>query len=223
MQFEIIEFGLWGITLILMGILASYCLHIWRKDKSAYFLGLGCFISLFLVAYICSLINIYFFAFDFASMTSSYLLFNPTWLLFRSLFTVFGCAGLFPLQYALNKEVVNTKWIFIPIDASIMIMFLLNYVIPTELVYYIIPIAFTLFSIPANYFYMAKKSTGSIRVNSLLLAFGACLFLLGGLMSFPETWILFHWDPLLMRILAPGWLSAGTLLFIIGERRSRKK
>ena len=232
--FEFIELVLWIITLTVIVIVDIYCFHVWRKDENTFFLALFCLFSLLILAFSCSLVNTYYFGFNYTSMTSSYLLFNPIWLFFRTLFIILTMSGLIIFHYKLNKDVLDTKGVFIPLQVIIMIIVLINYFIPLELIWILFLGAFTFLSIPAIYFYLTIKSTGDLRINSFLIGFGTFGLVAGIMIALPEAWVFLYtffinlipnFLPMAsfgIRILAPIFITTGIILCIIGEERSRE-
>lgn len=183
-EFLTLEIILWISVMIalLIGVFIIYTKY--KKDKIPYTLGIMCFFALFLLSRVCSFINFYWFNYR----GELYLVEHPTWLWLQIGYNFFSYAGGFILYFVLEKYIIKTKFIFSGATVGGAIISILNYLTIEDLTLISIPFyLLVLFGFPLIYFYLAIKSTGKVRKDSLLIGIGILFFEIGMAFAIPEA------------------------------------
>lgn len=208
-EFIIVEMVLWIIAIgeLFIGFLILF--REYRKENSKYILGIAIFLILFFISRICNFINVYYVGYSY----DTYLLDEPLnfWLQFG--YNIFSYIGLFILYFVIETYIVKSKYIFTACVVILSIIAITNYFIIIDIFIWQIPFfATVLLGIPSIYIYLAIKSSGQIRKNSLYISLGMLLFEIGVVFGVPNiqriisTSFAFGW---IFEILAP-------ILHIIG-------
>jgi hypothetical protein len=208
-EFILIEIILWIIAIgeLFVGFIILFRES--RKENSKYILGISIFVILFFISRICNFINVYYVGYSY----DTYLLDDPLnfWLQFG--YNIFSYIGLFILYFVIETYIVKTRYIFTACVVILSIIAITNYFVVIDIFVWQIPFfAIVLLGIPSIYIYLAFKSSGNIRKNSLYISLGMLLFEMGVVFGVPNiqriliTSVAFGW---IFEILAP-------ILHIIG-------
>lgn len=217
---------LWIINLLEMTFVGFFFLREYKKANMKFYLGVTLFYVLFTVSRLCEIIRIYF-------NPEGYDLVPPfTGLNFilKTSYTVFSYVGITILYFVLERYVFKgTKMIFtalVPIACALSIWY--TFYSPTDptyqlLFYIVIPIyAVILLGIVGMYIYLALKSSGEVRRNSIMIVFGILLFEFGLIFALSEAQTsLFASIPLdILIIISPILSVIGVILQIRGFKTS---
>ena len=214
---------LWIINFIEMGLVSRIFFKEYKSASNKFYLGVAFFYILFILARLCEIIRISLYpgaAFPYTGLN----------FLLKTGYTVFSYIGLTVIYYVLERYVfTGTKKVFtilVPI-AAILSIWMTTYSLldPTYNLLFsvVIPIyAIILLGIVGMYIYLALKSSGEIRRNSVMVIFGVFLFELGIIFALPEAQAtLFAAIPLDILLILPPILSiVGVLLQIRGFKTS---
>lgn len=212
----VIEIILWLTVMILFGIFASKMYDKYKEEKSKFTLGIATFALLFLIHRFLSFFQIFVFNLPYQDV---YVFMSFELVLQIGVIgLVYG--GLLVLYLVLESYVIKTKYIFTILTAILISIVIINYFTPFETIYFQIPFFLpVVLGIPAIYFYLAIKSPGEVRKNSLILAFGMIIFILGISLAIPslqaKIWSIFL-IPCIYELLAPICQIIGTILIIRG-------
>ena len=171
------------------------------RPQTEYYLGLVTFILVHFIS------RIFFYINDFK-------LGNPD--LYWELGALIGLISLVPLLYAIERNIyTRSKFLFTILTV---IFIILLYVLPLEYKPLNQTIIVTIVGafIPLIYLYVAIKSTGSIRKNTLLIAGGIFIFLLG-LTAHHKLY--FPIDGFIYLILSPLLMLSGLFVWAYGLLR----
>jgi hypothetical protein len=217
---------LWIINLIEMTFVGYIFVREYKKANTKFYLGVMLFYFIFVVARLCEIIRIYF-------NTEGYDLVPPyTGLNFilKTCYTLFSYIGITILYFVLERYVfTRTKKIFtalVPIACALSIWY--TFYSPTDPIYQllfniVIPIyAVILLGIVGMYIYLALKSSGEVRRNSIMIVLGILLFELGLIFALSEVQTsIFAAIPLDVLIISAPILSIiGVILQIRGFKTS---
>ena len=174
----------------------------YERPQKEYYLGMAIFIFVHLVA------RTFYFIYDFDYLYNGVL--NETlW----ELGAIIGIAGIVFLLYAIERHIYTRSKFFFTI--LVIIYIILIPILPPEYetIAQTIVVALVGFFIPLIYIYVAYKSTSDIRKNSLLIAFGILIFLIGqtahGKTFFPI-------DHFIYLIVSPILMIVGGLILLYG-------
>jgi hypothetical protein len=214
---------LWIINLIEMGLVSGIFFKEYKAASNKFYLGVASFYILFILARICEIVR-------FALYPGTVFPYYDLNFLLKTGYTIFSYVGLTVIYYVLERYIfTGTKKIFtilVPI-AAILSIWMTTYALGSStynlLFAIVIPIyAVILLGIVGMYIYLAIKSAGEVRRNSIMIIFGILLFELGILFALPETQTtLFAAIPLdTILILAPVFSIVGVILQIRGFKTS---
>ena len=168
-----------------------------------YFLGLVLFIIIHMVS------RIFYILYDF------YWIDGSQFILFWDIAAAVGTASLIFLLFAIERHIIKkTKFLFTILSIITVCLYFIIYEYRNIVQLFMIPIVAIV--IPAIYVYTAIKSTGNVRKNSLIIAMGLIVFILGQAAHSINIWDLFMYDIafFLYFIASPiGLLIGGLLLF----------
>ncbi len=171
------------------------------RPQREYCIGIGIFILVHLVA------RILYFCFDFIYIADE---FYWTW------GAIFGIVGLTFLLYAIERNIfTQSKFLFTIFAIISVILFI---VLPSNIgtIIQMIVLPILGLPIPLFYFYIASKSTGEIRTNSLLNGLGVFIFLAG---QVAHTKFFYEigpqWQPIYF-VVSPPLMLIGTIIFFYG-------
>lgn len=215
---------LWIINLIEMIFIAYIFIREYEKAKMKFYFGVALFYIVFVLARLFEVIRVYF--------TPDGYIPPLTGLNFvlKTGYTVFSYIGLTTIYFVLESYVfTNTKKVFtilVPIACILSIWF--TFYSPFDPMYnllftIVLPIyAIILLGIVGLYIYLAIKSSGEVRRNSIMIIFGILLFEFGILFALPEAQkSVFGAIPLdILLLLAPIFSIIGVILQIRGFKTS---
>ncbi len=173
------------------------------RSQREYFLGIAIFIIVHLIA------RIFYFYYDFIYIEDIF---------FWHLGAVVGVAGIIFLLYAIERNIyTRTKFLFTILAIIYIILLLtvlnLGWGENVENTLQTIFIAIIGPFIPLIYIYVAYKSSGEIRRNSLLIAFGIVIFIAGQTAHGRTFFAITH--PVYL-IVSPILMLIGGILFLSG-------
>ena len=218
-----IAFYLWIINLIEMGLVSRIFFKEYKSSSNKFYLGVVFFYILFILSRIFEIIR-------FSLYPGAAFPYNGLNFILKTGYTAFSYIGIAVIYYVLERYVFTwTRKIFtilVPI-VTILSIWMTTYSLldPTYnlLFSFVIPIyAVILLGIVGMYIYLAIKSVGEVRRNSIMIIFGVLLFELGIIFALPEAQItLFAAIPLdTLLILAPICSILGVILQIRGFKTS---
>ncbi len=221
---EDIALILWILNIIEIVIVSVIFLRYFKKDKMSFYLGVAIFYILFCLARLSEIIRLYLNPGTPTNPPYTTLGFD-FWL--KTSYTLFSYIGLTIIYFVLERYVFKrTKYIFtilVPITTVISIWFTVDPVNYDLLFTITIPLYLViLFGIIFMYIYLAVKTSGEVRRNSIMIIFGILLFELGIIFALPEAQgTLWASIPLeVLWILAPVLSIVGVILQIRGFRTS---
>lgn len=212
---------LWIINLIEMILVGYIFIREYKKAHTKFYLGVAFFYFLFVFARILEVVRYYIDPVNYWTLP-----FTGLNLLLKTGYTLFSYIGIAVIYFVLEQYVfTRTKKIFtilVPIACVLSIWF--TFYSPADPIYnllfsIVIPIyAIILLGIVGMYIYLAIKSTGPVRRNSVMIIFGVLLFELGIIFALAEVQkTIFGAIPLdILMILAPIFSIIGVLLQIRG-------
>ncbi|TFG00828.1 MAG: hypothetical protein EU540_04805 [Promethearchaeota archaeon] len=211
--FEII---LWLIAIALLGYCGFNLYHINQEQKNIYSWSIMMFFFFFLISRLCTFLNVY--VFNYRAQTT-YLINYPLWYWLQIGYAVFSHLGIMFVYYVIEKDMINTKYLFSTLCVVDIILTIVNYSIEAELgLILITPILFSiLLGLPMLYIYLGLKSSGRERVNCFIISIAIILVALGIVLSLPEARLLFwslyspYW---FYAIFAPVFHILGTLILV---------
>jgi len=180
---------LWILSIIEMIIVSFIFIRYFNKDKMNFYLGVAIFYILFCLARLSEIIRLYFNPGTPINPPYTVLGFD-FWM--KTCYTLFSYIGLTIIYFVLERYVFKrTKYIFtilVPITTVISIWFTVDPVNYELLFNITIPLyLLILFGIIFMYIYLAVKTSGEVRRNSIMIIFGILLFELGIIFSLPEA------------------------------------
>lgn len=172
------------------------------RSQREYYLAMAIFILIHLIA------RIFYFIYDFFTSTEEW---------YWETGALIGIGSVIFLLYAIERNIFTRTKFLITIIASINLVLLI--LLPSEFKLYIQTINTAMIGvfIPLIYIYVAYKSTGSYRKNSLFIAIGILIFLAG---QTTHMKALFIPENIIYFILSPALMLAGGILFLYGLVRS---
>lgn len=205
--------------MVILGAGSIGILRIYRKDESKYSLGVALFLFLFLIARISVFFLVYSYGYD---GTQQYLLPYPTLLWLQIGYNLFSYIGIFILYYVLERYIIKTRFIFAILTLILLTLSLTNYFVPENIFLYQVPFFIpVVLGFPAMYFYIASKSSGDVRKNSLIIAVGMIIFELGVVFAIPnaQATLLSSMAPVIYELLGPILHIIGVILLYMGYSR----
>jgi len=105
----------------------------------------------------------------------------------ESIYTIVSYIGLFCVYYALEKTLVKkTHYLFSILVWITCVISIIDFIV-RNLLWLTLPFFIaTVLGLPLIFFYLAAKSSGAVRKNSLLVAIGIVLFILGIALDIPD-------------------------------------
>lgn len=219
-QFILIEMILWIIAIAELLIAFIILFRESKKENSKYILGIAIFVLLFFISRICNYINVYVVGYSY----ESYLLDDPINFWLQIGYNIFSYIGLFILYFVIETYIVKSRYFFSVCVVILSVIAISNYLLIIDIFIWQIPFfVIVLLGIPSIYIYLALKSRGQIRKNSLLTSLGMLLFEIGVALGIPNiqrlltSTIAFPW---IIEFIAPILHIIG--VFIIVRALTRK-
>ncbi|MHA1322917.1 MAG: hypothetical protein ACTSRL_08985, partial [Candidatus Helarchaeota archaeon] len=217
---------LWILNLIVLIAIAVIFIRMYKSQGATFYLGVTFFYIMYFISRLCEVLRIYLIpTCNITEQTcwNSINLFplDPLGLNFwlKTGYTVFSYIGLFVIYFVLERYIfTKTKFIFtlcVPIITIISVLDSLeaNRDATNGSIWLYISIPFfiiLLFGIVGMYVYLAIKSAGEVRTNSIIIIFGLVLFELGLVFALPDASFLFSGVPQdVMTISAPVLMTVG--------------
>ncbi|MHA1147866.1 MAG: hypothetical protein ACTSR8_06435 [Promethearchaeota archaeon] len=105
----------------------------------------------------------------------------------ESIYTIVSYIGLFCVYFALEKTLVKKSHFFFSIVVWITCVISIIDFITRNLLWLTLPFFIaTVLGLPVIFFYLAGKSSGEVRKNSLLVAVGVVMFIFGIAFDIPD-------------------------------------
>lgn len=220
-----LEITLWigALIVIFIGIVIMY--RKYNRDKTKYLLGITLFFILFWICRVVSFLNYFIFGFEGDIYLLDDLFTHPEWFWLQFAYNTFSYVGAFILYFVLEKYIIKTRFIFSTSTLIVLVLSSVNYLIVPDLTTIQLPFyLLVLLGFPSIYLYLAIKSSGDIRVNSLLISVGIFIFEFGMALAIPEAQKLIwaNFMPLLLiQILGPLLHIIGGIIMLIGFSRTK--
>ncbi|HUY00460.1 MAG TPA: hypothetical protein VMV49_12950 [Candidatus Deferrimicrobium sp.] len=221
---EISDFALilWIINLIEMLIVAYIFYREYKLHGTRFYIGVALFYVLFVFARLSELIRFYLYP---SSFPPYYTLDLNFWL--KTTYTMLSYIGLTIIYFVLERYIFKgTKYFFtilVPITTVLSIWMTVSVAYYDLIFSFVIPLyLLILFGIICMYIYLAIKTSGEVRKNSIMIIFGILLFELGLVFALPEAqksiWAAIPTEIIIL--LAPIFSIIGVLLQIRGFKTS---
>ncbi|MHA1269266.1 MAG: hypothetical protein ACTSPY_05710 [Candidatus Helarchaeota archaeon] len=224
-EFIYVEIALW-ITVIIAILIGSLIIYKkYTKNKTKYIFGIFLFFILFFICRICSFLNYYVYNFrgDIYLLDDLYI--HPEWFWLQVGYNVFSYSGAFILYFVLERYIIKTRYIFSGSTLILGVLSISNYLVIYDLTMAQLPFyLLVLLGFPSIYLYLAIKSSGSIRINSILISIGVLLFEFGMALAIPEAQLLLwanFMPSLAYEILGPLLQLLGTIIMLFGFNRTQ--
>jgi hypothetical protein len=222
----LIEIILWIVVIILFGVFAIKLYDKYRKEKSKYILGIAIFFLVFLVHRIINFLQVFVFKIPYKPYYDYPLELGELGELGLQIgFFASAYGGLLVLYFVLESYVIKTRYIFTALTAILIFIVFLKLIIHVETLPLQIPFFLVVvLGIPSIYFYIAIKSPGDVRRNSIILAIGMVIFIFGLAFAIPSLqesiWSMIFPISWIYEILAPVLHIIGLILMYRGFLRS---
>ncbi|MHA1230153.1 MAG: hypothetical protein ACTSRP_08255 [Candidatus Helarchaeota archaeon] len=222
MNFDLvqIEIILWILVMILIFISCIIMYKRYKKDKTKYLLGITLFFILFFLCRICTFTNYYIFGFKGDIYLLDDLTTHPEWFWLQFGYNEFSYGGAFILYFVLERYIIKTKYIFSISTLIEAVLSTINYLIVPDLTLIQVPFyLIVLLGFPSIYLYLAIKSAGQVRINSLLISIGVLIFEVGMALAIPEAQLLLwsqFMEPIVYKILGPTLQFVGNIIMLSG-------
>jgi len=173
---------LWIISIIAMALVGIWFLNDYRKTKNIFFFWISLFFFLFIIARCFRLVVRYYIG----EPPVGQPLTGDAFIL-ESIYTVISFLGLFSVYFALEKTLVKKSHFFFSIVVWITCIISIIDFITRNLLWLTLPFfVITVLGLPLIFLYLAAKSSGQVRKNSIIVAIGAVLFILGIAFDIPD-------------------------------------
>jgi hypothetical protein len=180
---DLIEIILWFGSIILL-VLIGYVFLKDAKNKvlTKNFILIGTFFYWFIGARICRLIAKFIIGYPYGFFE-----FDDVLLLLAILYTIFSYTGLFMIFLFLERTILKKTHYFFSIMVILTtVLSIVNYQIP--IIAFLAPLyVIVLLGMPLIFLNLARKSSGSVRRNALIVAIGIVFFVLGVAFDIPEA------------------------------------
>lgn len=210
------ELILWFVSIVFLALNGILFVKDYKKFDNSYFL----FISLFFFIYILGRLTRLWVRFVIGEPPLGQSLEGDAFII-ESISTIFGMLGLFFVFYAVEKTTIKkSHYIFSIITWITTILAIIDLIVRIlTLLTFALFIAIGL-APSLIFFYLAAKSNGVVRRNSLFVSIGCLLFLFGVGFDIPEGKLVFSFMTLdLLSILAPICQITGCILLRIGFQK----
>lgn len=192
---------MWTISIIVLFIVGLNFIKDYKSTENKYFFWISMFFFLFIIARILRLIV----RFYIGEPPPGEPLTGTAFIL-ESIYTIISFIGLSQVYYALESTIIKkTHYAFTILVWVTCAISIIDF-ITRSLLYITIPFFIaTVLGLPLIFLGLAINSSGSVRKNALLVAFGVVLFVLSIAMDIPDGRVIFGTLPdLILATVPPG-------------------
>jgi len=217
--FDYIEIVLWIISIIIMFIIGFVFLSYSRREPiNKNFVYIGIFFFWFIASRICRLIAKFVIGYEYGFFE-----FEGTLLMLAIGYTITSYIGVFFIYFFLERTILKkTHYLFSTLVIVVTFLSILNYAYPIIMVILTPLYIGVLLALPGVFLNLARKTSGSVRKNALIVAFGIILFVLGVAFDIPEAasiWMNVPGLQSITKFASPSLQIVGTLLMWKGFPR----
>ncbi|MHA1147865.1 MAG: hypothetical protein ACTSR8_06430 [Promethearchaeota archaeon] len=178
---DYIEILLWFICIGLLAIMGFRYLQMRSINKNAIYIAF--FFFLFVASRFCRLIAKFVVGYEYGFFEFTGLL-----LALAILYTLTSYIGLFFVYFFIERSILKkTHYFFSILTITVTTLSIINYGYPATMLILAPLYVIVLLGLPLIFFSLAIKSSGSIRKNSIIVAVGIILFVLGVAFDVPEA------------------------------------
>ncbi|TFG19069.1 MAG: hypothetical protein EU533_07110 [Promethearchaeota archaeon] len=173
---------LWIISIIFLAIAGTLFMRDYKKSENIFFFWISLFFFLFILSRILR-ITVKFYI---GEPPAGEPLTGDAFIL-ESIYTIVSYIGLFCVYFALEKTLVKKSHFFFSIVVWVTCILSIIDFITRTLLWLTLPFfILTVLGLPVIFLYLAAKSSGEVRRNSLLVAIGVIMFIFGIAFDIPD-------------------------------------